>query len=201
MQNKLLFFAGLITEWEIEGHDGEDMNLPPGSDELISRILAANPKSVVVLQTSTPVTMPWIDQAIALVQAWFGGNECGNGTADVLYGYVNPSAKLPISFPCRLQDNPSHLNFRSERGRVLYGEDVYVGYRYFDKVDVRLGFAFVHRLSYTTFYRSDVHIDTVPELAHYAESGEPITASVAGAEVVQLWSLLPRQTLIVLFVS
>ncbi|EEU36527.1 uncharacterized protein NECHADRAFT_42452 [Fusarium vanettenii 77-13-4] len=136
--------------------------------------------------------MPLIDQAIALVQAWFGGNECGNGTADVLYGYVNPSAKLPISFPCRLQDNPSHLNFRSERGRVLYGEDVYVGYRYFDKVDVRLGFAFVHRLSYTTFYRSDVHIDTVPEPAHYAESGEPITASVAGAEVVQLWVIAPQ---------
>ncbi|OGE57568.1 hypothetical protein PENARI_c002G06678 [Penicillium arizonense] len=197
---QVVIFAGLTLEWETEGHDREHMDLPPGSDELITRVLDANPNAVVVLQSGTPVTMPWEHKAKSLVQAWFGGNECGNGIADVLYGDVNPSAKLPITFPRRLQDNPSYLNFRSERGRVLYGEDIYVGYRFFEKSDVAPGFAFGHGLSYTTFSRSDLSVETVPEQAKYAESGEPITASVtvtntgsvAGAEIVQLWIVPPK---------
>ena len=196
---QVVIFAGLTSEWETEGYDREHMDLPPGSDELISRVLVANPNALVVLQSGTPVTMPWAKDARALVQAWFGGNECGNGIADVLYGDVNPSAKLPITFPRRLQDNPSYVNFRSERGRVLYGEDIYVGYRYFEKSDVAPAFPFGHGLSYTTFERSDLRINTVPEQAAFAESGEPITASVtvtntgsiAGAEIVQLWVVPP----------
>ncbi|KAJ9488659.1 hypothetical protein VN97_g4639 [Penicillium thymicola] len=197
---QVVVFAGLTLEWETEGHDREHMDLPPGSDELISRVLEANPNAVVVIQSGTPVTMPWADKTKALVQAWFGGNECGNGIADVLYGDVNPSAKLPVTFPRRLQDNPSYLNFRSERGRVLYGEDVYVGYRYFEKSDVTPGFAFGHGLSYTSFARSDLRIETVAEQKKYTESGEPVTASVtvsntgsvAGAEIVQLWVVPPK---------
>ncbi|CAI7664742.1 unnamed protein product [Penicillium viridicatum] len=198
--SQVVIFAGLTLEWETEGHDREHMDLPPGSDELISRVLEVNPNAVVVIQSGTPVTMPWADKTKALVQAWFGGNECGNGIADVLYGDVNPSAKLPITFPRRLQDNPSYLNFRSERGRVLYGEDIYVGYRYFEKSDVAPGFAFGHGLSYTSFARSDLRIETVPEQTKYTESGEPVTASVtvsntgsvAGAEIVQLWIVPPK---------
>ncbi|KGO68820.1 Glycoside hydrolase family 3 [Penicillium italicum] len=197
---QVIIFAGLTLEWETEGHDREHMDLPPGSDELISRVLEANPNAVVVIQSGTPVTMPWAQNTKALVQAWFGGNECGNGIADVLYGDVNPSGKLPITFPRRLQDNPSYLNFRSERGRVLYGEDIYVGYRYFEKSDVAPGFAFGHGLSYTSFARSDLRIQTVPEQSKYTESGEPVTASVtvsntgsvAGAEIVQLWIVPPK---------
>ncbi|KGO44523.1 Glycoside hydrolase family 3 [Penicillium expansum] len=197
---QVVIFAGLTLEWETEGYDREHMDLPPGSDELISRVLEVSPNAVVVIQSGTPVTMPWAQNTKALVQAWFGGNECGNGIADVLYGDVNPSAKLPITFPRRLQDNPSYLNFRSERGRVLYGEDIYVGYRYFEKSDVAPGFAFGHGLSYTSFARSDLRIDTVPEQTKYTESGEPVTASVtvsntgsvAGAEVVQLWIVPPK---------
>ncbi|KAJ5534380.1 hypothetical protein N7527_000634 [Penicillium freii] len=198
--SQVVIFAGLTLEWETEGHDREHMDLPPGSDELISRVLEVNPNAVVVIQSGTPVTMPWADKTKALVHAWFGGNECGNGIADVLYGDVNPSAKLPITFPRRLQDNPSYLNFRSERGRVLYGEDIYVGYRYFEKSDVAPGFAFGHGLSYTSFARSDLRIETVPEQTKYTESGELVTASVtvsntgsvAGAEIVQLWIVPPK---------
>ncbi|KAJ5784609.1 uncharacterized protein N7503_009821 [Penicillium pulvis] len=197
---QVVIFAGLTSEWETEGYDRDHMDLPPGSDELITRVLAANPNAIVVIQSGTPVTMPWVNDARAVVQAWFGGNECGNGIADVLYGDVNPSAKLPITFPRRLQDNPSYVNFRSERGRVLYGEDIYVGYRYFEKSDLAPAFPFGHGLSYTTFTRSDLSIQTVPEEAKYSESGEPITAavtvtntgSIAGAEVVQLWVVPPK---------
>ncbi|KAJ5682099.1 uncharacterized protein N7477_002039 [Penicillium maclennaniae] len=196
---QVVIFAGLTSEWETEGYDRDHMDLPPGSDELISRVLAVNPNAVVVIQSGTPVTMPWAQDARAIVQGWFGGNECGNGIADVLYGDVNPSAKLPITFPRRLQDNPSYINFRSERGRVLYGEDIYVGYRFFEKSDVTPAFHFGHGLSYTTFSRSNLSISTVPEQPQYSEAGEPISAevtvtntgSLAGAEIVQLWVIPP----------
>ncbi|KKZ64423.1 beta-glucosidase I [[Emmonsia] crescens] len=184
--DQVVIFAGLNNDWESEGHDRESMDLPPGSDELIARVLAANPKTAVVIQSGTPVTMPWEDDTQALLQAWYGGNETGNGIADVLFGDVNPSGKLPLSFPIRLQDNPSYLNFRSERGRVLYGEDVYVGYRYYDKTQTPVLFPFGHGLSYTTFKRSGLQI---------ASEGETLTVSLtvtnsgdrAGSEVVQLY--------------
>lgn len=195
---QVVLFAGLTMEWETEGYDRDHMDLPPHSDELIMRVLAANPNTVVVIQSGTPVTMPWAMNSKALLQAWFGGNECGNGIADVLYGDVNPSAKLPLTFPVRLQDNPSYLNFRSERGRVLYGEDVYVGYRFYEKIDRMPLFHFGHGLSYTTFARSNLTIQTTPEkpsLQTGREITESITASltvtntgpVPGAEIVQLW--------------
>lgn len=197
--DQVVLFAGLTQEWETEGYDREHMDLPPGSDELISRVLAVNPNTAIVIQSGSPVTMPWAKDARAILQAWFGGNECGNGIADVLYGDVNPSGKLPLTFPRRLQDNPSYVNFRSERGRVLYGEDIYVGYRYFEKTQTEPAFAFGHGLSYTTFARSNLRITTVPEQSKYLESGEPVTAtvdvkntgSVPGAEVVQLWIVPP----------
>ncbi|KAI9371250.1 glycosyl hydrolase family 3 N terminal domain-containing protein [Aspergillus egyptiacus] len=196
--DQVVVFAGLTSEWETEGYDRPDMDLPPGTDNMISKVLDANPNAVIVIQSGTPVTMPWAHKAKSILQAWFGGNECGNAIADILYGNVNPSAKLPLSFPVRLQDNPSYLNFRSERGRVLYGEDIYVGYRYYEKVQLAPLFPFGHGLSYTTFSRENLTLTTVPEKPTL-EDGEPITATVtvtntgkvAGAEVVQLWAHPP----------
>lgn len=196
--DQVVVFAGLTSEWETEGYDRPDMDLPPGSDELISKILEVKPNVAIVIQSGTPVTMPWAPKAKALLQAWFGGNECGNGIADVLYGNVNPSGKLPLTFPVRLQDNPSYLNFRSERGRVLYGEDIYVGYRYYEKAQLPPLFPFGHGLSYTTFIREKLELNTSPE-KDKLQDGEPITArvtvtntgEVAGAETVQLWVVPP----------
>ncbi|KAH8752116.1 glycoside hydrolase family 3 C-terminal domain-containing protein, partial [Hyaloscypha sp. PMI_1271] len=113
-------------DWEGEGTDREDMSLPGHMDALISAVSAANPSTVVVMQSGTPVAMPWILSVKAL---WYGGNETGNVIADILFRKVNPSAKLPLSFPKRLQDNPAFLNYRTKRGRALCGEDVYVRYR------------------------------------------------------------------------
>lgn len=106
------------------------MDLPPGTDELIDRVVATNPNTVVVIQSGTPVTMPWVDRVSALVHAWYGGNETGNAISDVVFGNVNPSARLPLTFPHRNEDNPTFLNYRSERGPTVYGEGVYVGYRF-----------------------------------------------------------------------
>lgn len=148
---QVVIFAGLTGEWESEGYDRPNMDLPPGTDELISRVLDVNPNTVIVIQSGTPVAMPWINKAKSILHAWFGGNEAGNGIADVVYGNVNPSAKLPLTIPKRVNDNPAFLNFRSEAGRTLYGEDIYVGYRWYDKVGIEPLFPFGHGLSYTNF--------------------------------------------------
>ncbi|KAI9728887.1 MAG: hypothetical protein M1834_007145 [Cirrosporium novae-zelandiae] len=191
--DQVVIFAGLSGEWESEGQDREHMDLPPGTDDLISKVLEANPKTVVVLQSGTPVAMPWVDQASSIVHAWYGGNETGNGIANVLYGDVNPSGKLPLTFPRRLEDNPAYLNYRSEGGRVLYGEDSYVGYRYFDKCSIKPLFAFGHGLSYTTFYFSHVAATLSP-----SSNDLTITTTLrntgtrAGAETIQVYISPPK---------
>ncbi|CAM1508699.1 Fc.00g055470.m01.CDS01 [Cosmosporella sp. VM-42] len=156
--DQVVVCVGLSGDWESEGFDRPDMNLPPNSDDLIRQVLAVQPNTVVVVQSGTPVAMPWAKDTKALLQAWYGGNEAGNGIADVLYGDVNPSAKLPLSFPETIEQGPSYLSFRSEGGRVLYSEDVYVGYRYYEKTGVKPLFSFGHGLSYTSFCLSDVTV-------------------------------------------
>jgi beta-glucosidase len=109
------------------------MSLPGLSDTLISEVSAVNPRTTVVIQSGTPVSMPRASSVSSIIQAWYGGNETGNAIADALFGAYNPSGKLPLSFPHRNEDNPAFLNFRSERGRAIYGEDVYVVYRFYEK--------------------------------------------------------------------
>jgi beta-glucosidase len=162
------------------------MSLPGHLDALIAAVAAANPHTVVVMQSGTPVEMPWIKSVAGLVQAWYGGNEGGNGIADVLFGDVNPSGRLPLSFPVKVQDNPAFLNYRSERGRVLYGEEIYIGYRYYEALEKAVLFPFGHGLSYTSFAFSDLSV---------TNDGSNLTVSVTvkntgklpGAEVVQVY--------------
>ena len=183
---QVIVVAGLGPDWESEGHDRLTMRLPGRTDDLIAAVSQANPNTAVVLQAGMPVEMPWLDQVNGVVQAWYGGNETGNALADVLFGDVSPSGKLPLSFPRRLADNPAYLNFRSESGRVLYGEDVYVGYRYYEAVERAVAFPFAHGLSYSTFQLDDVAVEN---------DGERLTVSVdlkntgrvAAAEVVQVY--------------
>lgn len=184
--SQVVVCAGLNMDWESEGTDREHMRLPGHLDRLIDAVAEANPKTVVVMQSGTPVEMPWLHKVSGLLQAWYGGNETGNAIADVLFGDVNPSGKLPLSFPIRNEDNPAFLNFRSEGGRALYGEDIYIGYRYYDMVRRPVNFTFGHGLSYTTFEFSDLKVHN---------DGKELTVSVkvsntgarAGAQVVQVY--------------
>ncbi|KAJ9656699.1 beta-glucosidase [Coniosporium apollinis] len=184
--DQVIICAGLSSEWESEGYDRDNMHLPPMSDELITAVTAVNPNTAVVIQSGTPVTMPWLSQTNALLQAWYGGNETGNAIADVLFGDINPSGKLPLSFPHRVEDNPAFLNYRSERGRTLYGEDVYIGYRFYEKTKKDVAFPFGHGLSYSQFEMKDLEIK---------DAGDEVVASVSvtntgrvdGAEVVQVY--------------
>jgi beta-glucosidase len=185
-----IVFAGLTDEWESEGYDRADMELAGDQVELIEKVAAANPRTVVVLNTGSPITMDWLDKVAAVVQAWFPGQEAGNAIADVLFGDVNPSGKLPVTFPKRLQDNPAYINYPGENGQVVYGEGIFVGYRYYDKKDVEPLFPFGYGLSYTTFAYRNLALD-----ANEYAPGDEIQVSVdventgaqAGKEVVQLY--------------
>ncbi|KAF5863548.1 hypothetical protein ETB97_009792 [Aspergillus alliaceus] len=189
--------TGLNHEWESEGFDRPHMDLPPGVDALIVSVLdVAADRTVIVNQSGTPVTMPWAAQARGIIQAWYGGNETGHGIADVIFGDVNPSGKLPLSWPVDVKHNPAYLNYASVGGRVLYGEDVYVGYRCYEKTGREVLFPFGHGLSYATFTVSPdiVFSDKVfnPEKPPTVAVQIKNTGKVAGAQVLQLYISAPH---------
>ena len=182
-----LVFVGDSPEVEREGWDRTSMDLPAGQDDLVAAILHANPRTVVVLNVGAPVSIEkWIDQTPAVVNAWFPGEEGGHAIADVLFGDVNPSGRLPVTFPKRLEDSPSWGHYPGENGVVDYAEGIYVGYRWFATKHIEPRFCFGHGLSYTRFEYSDLKVTAGPE---------PIQVRVKvrnagprdGAEVVQLY--------------
>ncbi len=186
----VIVVAGLTHEWEAEGFDRVDMKLPGRQNELITRIAAVNPNTVVVLNAGSALEMPWVDDVAAVVDQWYNGLEVGNALADVLFGAVSPSGKLPTTFPKRLQDNPAYINYPGENGKVYYGEGLFVGYRYYDKKDMAPLFPFGHGLSYTRFSYSNLRVS---KESFSAESTLTVscditnTGTVAGKEIVQLY--------------
>jgi len=182
--------VGFGGEWQSEGFDRSDMELPGQQHKLVEQVAAVNPRTIVVLNTGSPITMPWLDQVAAVIQAWYPGQECGNAIADVLFGDVVPSGKLPQTFPVRVEDNPAYLNFPGENGKVYYGEGLFVGYRYYDKKLIEPLFPFGFGLSYTTFGYGPLRLS-----AHEIEPDDTLQVSVdvtntgpcAGKEVVQLY--------------
>jgi len=188
--NVALVFVGLNGDWESEGHDRPDLALVGEQVALIEQVAAANPNTVVVLQTGSPIAMPWLDKVAGVIQAWYPGQECGNAIADVLFGVVNPAGKLPQTFPMRLEDNPAYINYPGENGRVRYGEGIFVGYRYYEKKRVAPLFPFGFGLSYTSFGYGNLRLS-----ADAIAPDERLTVSVdmtntgkrAGQEIVQLY--------------
>ncbi|MGC4081690.1 MAG: glycoside hydrolase family 3 C-terminal domain-containing protein [Vicinamibacterales bacterium] len=181
---------------DAEGADRIALELPFGQDELIARVVAANPRTVVVLVAGSPVTMePWLAQVSSVLQAWYGGMEAGRALADVLFGDVNPSGRLPVSFPRRLVDSPAHADgsarhYPGESGRVHYDEDLLVGYRWFDAKAIEPLFPFGFGLSYTKFDYSPLRVastGTGADLTVTVECDVRNAGSRAGAEVVQLY--------------
>jgi len=182
--------VGLNGEWESEGFDRADMKLPGQQDELVRRVAAANPNTVVVVNAGSAVEMPWADEVPAILQLWYNGQEQGNALADVLFGDANPSGKLPTTFPVRLQDNPAYVNYPGENGKVRYGEGVFVGYRYYDKKELAPLFPFGHGLSYTSFAYSKLQLsaDKITAADKLTVSLDLTnTGAVAGKEVVQVY--------------
>jgi beta-glucosidase len=173
-----LLFVGRNGEWDGEGLDRTNIDLPRRQNELISRVAAANKNTVVVLQSGSPVAMPWLDQVAAVVQAWYSGQEAGNSIADVLLGKAEPGGRLPQTFPRRLEDDPAIINYPGEGGHVRYGEGLYVGYRYYEKKNIAPLFPFGFGLSYTQFQFGALTLS-----AENIGPGETIEASIDVANI------------------
>ena len=154
-----LVFAGLSDHYEGEGFDRADFGLPAGQAALIQAVAKANPRTVVILNSGSPVDLePWLASVPALLQAWYPGVEAGDALARVLCGDVNPGGKLPVSFPVKLEDSPAYGHFPGQDGAVRYAEGLLVGYRYYDSRQVAPQFPFGHGLSYTQFGYSNLKL-------------------------------------------
>ncbi|MBE2223194.1 MAG: glycoside hydrolase family 3 C-terminal domain-containing protein, partial [Anaerolineae bacterium] len=182
--------AGLNREWESEGFDRPDLELVGKQNELIARVAAVNPNTIVVVNVGSAVTMPWIDDVTAVLYQWYAGQETGNALADLLFGDVSPSGKLPTTFPVRYQDNPAYINFPGENGKVYYGEGLFVGYRFYDKKEIAPLFPFGHGLSYTTFAYDNLKLngDSFGEGDEILVSVDVTnTGKMVGQEIVQVY--------------
>jgi beta-glucosidase len=185
--------------YDAEDTDKPDMQMPFGQNELIKAVVAANPNTVVVLYGGGPIDMSqWVDQTKGIVQAWYPGMEGGNALAKILFGQVNPSGKLPMTFPKKLEDVPAHKlgQYPGDSVNVHYQDDIYVGYRYYDTYKVEPQFAFGHGLSYTTFQYSNLKVQGTGKNVTVSFTVKN-TGKVAGAETAQVYvnpskSLLPR---------
>ena len=148
------------------------------------------PYTIVVLHNGAPVEMPWLSKVKAVVEAYLGGEAVGSAVANVLYGKVNPSGRLPETFPLRLQDTPCYLNYGGERDRVSYSEGVFVGYRYYESKEMPVLFPFGYGLSYTTFTYSNLTVEkgSIRESEQVKVTVDVTnTGDCAGKEVVQLY--------------
>ncbi len=189
----VIMFGGLnkASHQDCEDSDRYGLELPYAQDKLMAALVEANPNVVYVNISGNAVAMPWVDSVPAIVQGWFLGSEAGNALASVLMGDVNPSGKLPFTFPVKLTDTGAHsMGEFGGRGEVVYGEGLLVGYRWNDAKDVAPLFAFGHGLSYTTFAYGDVTIDkTSMNKKGSVTVTVPVTntGNRAGKEVVQLY--------------
>ncbi|KAM6479568.1 glycoside hydrolase superfamily [Trichoderma sp. SZMC 28011] len=182
--------VGLDAEWESEGYDRDSMDLPGEQDALIKAVAAANSRTVVVNQSGSPVSMPWVDEVAAIIQAWYQGQEAGNALADVLFGLVCPSGKLPTTFPRRIEDTPAWTTWPGENLRAVYAEGLYVGYKHYDQNHIEPLFPFGHGLSYTTFEYGHPQLSATsitPDGQITITLSITNTGARAGAETVQFY--------------
>lgn len=189
--DRILFVGGLNHDYDVEGQDRSSMELPYGQDRVIEAVLEANPEAVIVMVAGSPVEMPWKNKAKAIVWCYYAGMETGNALADILFGAVNPSGKLPETFPVSYQDTPTRENGEfGLDGRVEFKEGIFVGYRYYEDRKKETAFCFGHGLSYTTFRYQWLTVMTEEEEGDVRVKVSCIvenTGDVAGAEAVQLY--------------
>lgn len=186
-----LLYIALPTYKESEGYDRTDLDLTNQQVALIQAVTAVQPRSVVILNNGSAVTMgAWIDGAAAVLEAWMMGQAGGGAMADILFGVVNPSGKLTETFPLKLTDTPAYINYPGENGKVRYGEGLFIGYRYYDAREQPVLFPFGHGMSYTTFAYSAPRVssETFRDVDGLTVSVDVTnTGSVAGKEIVQVY--------------
>ncbi|WP_410512248.1 glycoside hydrolase family 3 C-terminal domain-containing protein [Paenibacillus sp. BR2-3] len=185
-----VLFLGLPDSYESEGYDRSHLSLPESHKALIAAVSEVQSNIVVVLSNGSPVEMPWIHQTKGILEGYLGGQAFGGAIADLLFGVVSPSGKLAETFPAKLSDNPSFLNFPGEGDKVEYKEGIFVGYRYYDKKEMEPLFPFGFGLSYTQFQYGDLRVSS-----SRIKDTETLQVSVTvqntgnrpGKEIVQLY--------------
>ena len=187
-----LIFAGTSSHFESEGFDRKDLILPDNQDELIRRVAGVNKQTVVILSTGAPVVVNrWISQVPALLETWFDGEYIGTAITNILLGKVNPSGKLPVTFPVTWEQEPIAVqNYRNNDSTDTYSEGLYVGYRHFDKEQIKPQFPFGFGLSYTSFKYSNLKITTDTtegKLSAVVSFTITNTGKREGAEIAQVY--------------
>jgi len=195
-----------VDQWTSEGMDLPNLSLPDNQDALIAAVAAANPKTIVVIESGTAVTMPWLDQVGAVAEAWYSGSRGAEAVANVLFGDVNPSAKLPMTFPRSEADVPHltvvqppphsqgaspvmHEGDAKPKFSVHYDEGLKVGYKWYDAEKKPVLFPFGFGLSYTTFGYSNLQVN--PGSSTSVTFTVTNSGSVAGTEVAEIYAALP----------
>jgi beta-glucosidase len=184
--------VGSNGQWESEGHDRPDLSLPGRQRELVDAVLEANPRTVVVVNAGSPVEMPWAERAGAVLMTWYPGEEGADALADMLVGVAEPSGRLPVTFPASVEDGPAGLGVEGDRypgveGRVVYGEGVLVGYRFFETARMAPLFPFGFGLSYGDISFDDVQADADGVTVMVVNNGPR-----RGTEVVQVYVRAPE---------
>jgi beta-glucosidase len=186
--------VGTSDEWETEGADRTSLHLPGSQDELVRRVCAVNPRTVVVVNAGAPVQMDWADDAAAVLVPWLGGQEMADALADVLLGEAEPAGRLPVTVPLRIEHTPAFGSFPGENNAVTYTEGLHVGYRWYTSRQLPTRFPFGAGGSYTTFTWGPARLSTQVLDETDVEGGEVVvevpvtnTGSRRGAEVVQVY--------------
>ena len=189
----VILIVGTNSDWETEGNDRSDLDLPSNQDELIEEVCKLNKNTVVVLNTGSPCLMPWVEEAGSILQCWFPGQEFGNSLSDIIFGKINPSGKLPTTFPKSIEDTPAYATYPGKDLQMDYEEGLYIGYRWYDKEDIDPLFPFGHGLSYTSFDYSNLRAIPPKGDASVAAFEFEIsnTGDVAGKEVIQGYVNVP----------
>ncbi|WFB34544.1 glycoside hydrolase family 3 C-terminal domain-containing protein [Kiritimatiellota bacterium B12222] len=183
----VIYVGGLSHQLDTEGKDKPNMALPGMQDDVIPALAKANKNFVALMTGGSPYTMPWVDEVPAILHMWYAGMEAGTAAAKILFGEVNPSGKLPFTFPVNLQDSPGHYLNDYDKDVCYYKEDIYVGYRWFDQRKIEPLFCFGHGLSYSSFDYSELSISTSADSPATVSFKLTNTGKVAGAEVAQLY--------------
>ncbi|MGO9198307.1 MAG: glycoside hydrolase family 3 C-terminal domain-containing protein [Acidimicrobiales bacterium] len=147
--------VGTTAEWETEGHDRSSMDLPGRQDDLVRAVATANPRTAVLVNTGSPVSMGWAELPASILQIWFGGEAVGTAVADVLRGADEPGGRLPHTIPVRLEDTPAFPYYPGAGGKVTYGEGLFVGHRHYATTGTAPRYWFGHGLGYTSFTARD----------------------------------------------
>ena len=185
--DEVILLVGTNSDWETEGNDRVDFNLPGEQNTLIEKVLEINPNAIIVLNTGSPVDMPWVNKAKSILQSWYAGQEYGDALFEILTGLVNPSGKLPTTFPKHIKDTPAYSCYPGENLQMSYDEKLLIGYKWYDRKEIEPLFHFGHGLSYTNFEYSNLRISNSDKNNFTCSFNIENVGDISGFEISQCY--------------